>query len=335
MGSAGAQHLTGPAAGYSDRVEVSETLYAEERALHASEGEFMVKSGRREGPQQGWRSVISRVGIPIGKGAAEIEYDHDITKINKRLRYRKTVGVVAFKGGVGKTSMTMCLASTVAAHRQDGGVVAVDTVARGSLCLRVPGEQPAGGSVQALAQDQSLHSISDVRAHLMSNPHRLSVLGSRRELISEPLMPEDYLQALEQLRRHHEIVFVDTEPSTATPSYDTIIESLDALILVVSPTRDSAVPGREVLPWLRERGLTELASRTIVLLNHQSPAKPLMSVDAITNHFHNTEKVELLEIPYDPHIAEAGPISLALLDKATRRCFVKAAAILLDKLPAN
>ncbi|MEB3022950.1 MULTISPECIES: MinD/ParA family ATP-binding protein [Mycolicibacter] len=295
----------------------------------------MVTSGRREGPQQGWRSIVSRIGIPIGKGPAEIEYDHDIAKINKSLRYRKTVGICAFKGGVGKTSMTMCMASTVAAHRQEPGVVAIDTVARGSLALRVPGKQPAGGSVQALAHDPNLHTISDVRAHLMSNPHRLSVLGSPRDLNAEPLIPEEYLQALEELQRHHEIVFVDTEPSTATPAYDTIIESLDALILVVNPTHDSAVPGSEVLPWLRERGLTELASRTLVLLNCQSPAKPQVDEEAIANHFHNTEIVELLKIPYDPHIAEAGPISLALLDKDTRRVFVRAAAILLDMLPAN
>lgn len=307
----------------------------EQRSLHGGAGDFAVESGRREGPQQGWRSVVSRMGIPVGKGPAELEYDHDIATINKRLRYRKTVGVAAFKGGVGKTSVTMCLASTVAAHRQDGGVVAIDTVARGSLAMRVKGEQPADGHVKALAYDENLHTISDVRAHLMSNPHRLSVLGSHRDLVDEPLSPQEYLHALGQLHRHHEIVFVDTEPSVATPAYSTIMASLDALILVVNPSRDSAIPGREVLPWLRAHGLSELAARTIVLLNHPSPAKPHMNEEVITNHFHNNERVEVLAIPYDAHLAEAGAISLGLLDKTTRRQFVSAAAILLDKLPAT
>ena len=311
------------------------TSFDEERSLHGGAGDFAVESGRREGPQQGWRSMVSRMGIPVGKGPAELEYDHDIATINKRLRYRKTVGIAAFKGGVGKTSMTMGLASTVAAHRQDGGVVAIDTVARGSLAMRVKGEQPTDGHVKALAYDENLHTISDVRAHLMSNPHRLSVLGSHRDLVDEPLSPQEYLHALQQLHRHHEIVFVDTEPSVATPAYGTIMASLDALILVVNPSRDSAIPGREVLPWLRAHGLSELAERTIVLLNHPSPAKPHMNEEVITNHFHNNERVEVLAIPYDAHLAEAGAISLGLLDKTTRRQFVKAAAILLDKLPAT
>ena len=313
----------------------STSSFDEERSLHGGAGDFAVESGRREGPQQGWRSVISRMGIPVGKGPAELEYDHDIATINKRLRYRKTVGIAAFKGGVGKTSMTMGLASTVAAHRQDGGVVAIDTVARGSLAMRVKGEQPTDGHVKALAYDDNLHTISDVRAHLMSNPHRLSVLGSHRDLVDEPLSPQEYLHALQQLHRHHEIVFVDTEPSVATPAYGTIMASLDALILVVNPSRDSAIPGREVLPWLRAHGLSELAERTIVLLNHPSPAKPHMNEEVITNHFHNNERVEVLAIPYDAHLAEAGAISLGLLDKTTRRQFVSAAAILLDKLPAT
>lgn len=316
----------------------SQARFDEERSLHTTEREFAVKGGRREGPQQGWRSVISRMGIPLGKGAAEIAYDHDIAMINKRLRYRKTIGVVAFKGGVGKTSITICLGSTLATHRQDGGVVAVDTVARGTLAMRVKEDhRDVSGDVRSLAYDPEADeaNIDAVHAHLLSNRDRLSVLGSRRDLIAEPLAPNEYLTALERLRRHHKLVLVDTEPSTATPAFETIMESLDALILVVTPTRDGAVPASEVLPWLRARGLTELASRTIVLLNHQSPAKPHMDEESITHGFHKNEKVEVLKIPYDAHLAEASPISLELLDKNTRRQFVRAAAILLDKLPAN
>ncbi len=330
QGAAPAPSHTG---GYGPPSEPS-THYDEERALQSSRQDFTVRGGRREDPQQGWRSVVARMGIPVGKGAEEQKYDNDIAMINKRLRYRKTVGVVAFKGGVGKTSITMALASTVAKHRQEGGVVAIDTVARGTLALRVKGEQPAGGDVRSLASDAD-SDIDAVSAHLMSNQDRLSVLGSHRDLLTEPLQASEYTTALEQLRRHHKIVFVDTEPSTATPAYETIMASLDALILVVTPSRDTALLAKEVLPWLRARGLVELATRTVVLLNHATPAKPHVDKTTIAKHFHADEKVEVLEIPYDEHLAEASPVSLALLDKTTRRQFVRAAAILLDKLPAN
>jgi MinD-like ATPase involved in chromosome partitioning or flagellar assembly len=86
---------------------------------------------------------------------------------------------------------------------------------------------------------------------------------------------------------------------------------------------------------MRARGLTELHKRTIVLINHQSPAQPYLDLDETVNHFRNNESLEVSEIPWDDHLAEAGPINLDLLNKATRRQFVKVAARLVDSLPAS
>ncbi|MUL61029.1 hypothetical protein B5P44_00315 [Mycobacterium sp. CBMA 213] len=295
--------------------------------------DFALEGPRRQLPKQGWRGAVAKLGIPINKGAAELERDHYKDIINKNLANPKRVGVAAFKGGVGKTTATICLASTIAQWRYESRVVGMDTVARGTLALRVAGERKPNNSVQSLAADQRLYTGNHVRAHMMVNQHRLAVLGSDIDLDNSPLEPAEYTRACDELERYNELIFVDTEPSTATPAYETIMKSLDALVLVINPTLDSAVPGRDVLPWLRKKGLTELAGRTLVLINHQTPAKSHLDVKNVVNHFQN-EGAKVLEVMHDAHLAEAGPINLELLDKRTELQYLRASAILMELLPA-
>ncbi|WP_071289819.1 MinD/ParA family protein [Mycolicibacterium llatzerense] len=295
--------------------------------------DFALEGSRRQAPKQGWRGAVAKLGVPISKGAAELKRDHYIDTINRNLANPKKIGVVSFKGGVGKTSATICLGSTIAQCRYESRVVAMDTVARGTLALRVAGERKPDNSVQALVANKHLYTGNHVRAHMMVNQHRLAVLGSDIDLDNSPLEPGEYTRACGELERYNELIFVDTEPSTATPAYETIMRSLDALVLVINPTLDSAVPGRDVLPWLRKKGLTELAGRTLVLINHQTPTKSHLNVKNVVNHFQN-EGAKVLEVMHDAHLAEAGPINLELLDKSTELQYLRASAILMELLPA-
>jgi MinD-like ATPase involved in chromosome partitioning or flagellar assembly len=294
---------------------------------------FTNRSQRREGPQQGWRGALHRLHIPITKGDAEIDYDLDIAKINKVIRYAKVIGFASPKGGVGKTVCAMAVGSSIAAHRQNGGVVAIDTDHSGSLARRVAGDQRS--HIKRFVSDENLSSANDVVSHMQSNHHRLSVLGSSWEPLEKPLTPDDYLRALKVLQAGHLFTVVDMDTSAASPAYETIMRSLDALVIVTATSLDSAKASQDMLNWMRARGLTELHKRTVVLINHQSPAKPYLDLDETVNHFRNNESLEVSEIPWDDHLAEAGPINLDLLNKATRRQFVKVAARLVDSLPAS
>lgn len=294
---------------------------------------FTLQSQRREGPQQGWRAALHRMHIPVGKSAAETEYDLDISKINKVLRYPKAIGFAALKGGVGKTVCAMSIASTIAEHRQKGEVVALDTDHSGSLSRRVRGDQIS--DIKRFVADDALHSTNDVKAHMQSNHHRLSVLGSSREPLATALTPEEYLRAKQVLQAGHLFTVVDMDHSAASPAYETIMRSLDALVVVTATSLDSAEASQDIMDWLRARQMNELLTRTVVLINHQSPAKPHLDLDATVSHFRNSEQHDVLEIPWDEHLAEAGPINLDLLNKTTRRQFVKVAAMLVDSLPAT
>lgn len=294
---------------------------------------FTLQNQRREGPQQGWRGALHRMHVPVGKGQNEIDFDLDIARINKVIRYPKVIGFASPKGGVGKTVSAMAVASTIAAHRQKGEVVAVDTDHNGSLARRVRGDQIS--SIKRFVEDGNLHSTNDVKAHMQSNHHRLSVLGSSREPLESPLTADEYLDALQILQTGHLFTIVDMDTSAATPAYETIMRSLDALVVVTATSLDSAEASQDMMDWIRARGLTELSTRTVVLINHQSPAKPHLDLDATVSHFRNTEAHEVREIHWDEHLAEAGPINLDLLNKATKRAFVSVAALLVDSLPSG
>ena len=303
---------------------------AELRA-EATDHAFVLESRRKEGPTQGWRGALNRIHIPIRKSVAEQAYDQDIATINRTFRYSKTIGVAAFKGGVGKTTCALSLASTVAEHRTKGEVVAVDTDDRGSLARRVHGEQTS--DIQRFAHDPDLRTPNEVKSHMMSNSHRLAILGSNQSPRANGLKPEEYIRAQEILQSTHLFVFVDMDTSAASPAYETIMHSLDALVLVTATSIDSAEAGRSMREWLRARNLHDLAAHTLVLINHQSPAKPFLDLESTASYYQNNENCPVLEIPWDPHLAEASSVNLDLLDKGTRRQFVRASATLIGMLP--
>lgn len=292
---------------------------------------FVLESRRKEGPSQGWRGALNRIHIPVRKSVAEQAFDNDIATINRTFRYSKTIGIAAFKGGVGKTTCALCLASTVAEHRTKGEVAAVDTDDRGSLARRVHGEQTS--DIKRFAYDPDLQTPNEVKSHMMSNSHRLGVLGSSQSPQANALSPEEYARAQQILQNNHLFVFVDMDTSAASPAYETIMHSLDALVLVTSTAIDSAEAGRSMREWLRARNLHDLAAHTLVLINHQSPAKPFLDLENTANYYRNEQGCPVLEIPWDPHLAEASSVNLDLLDKGTRRQFVKASATLIGMLP--
>lgn len=294
---------------------------------------FAVTHRRAEGPRQGLRGVMHRWHLPARKSKAEVDYDADIELINKPLRGQKTVGIMNFKGGVGKTTLGMCVASTVAEHRREGNMVIIDTDHKGSLARRSPGEQTA--DLQQLVADPDITGVNDVAYYMLVNKHRLSILGSSTSPTAHPLQPEEYLRALQILHRGHRIVFVDMDTSAATPSYHTIVESLDALIIPIATALDAAEASGDVMDWLRANDLNDLASRVVVLLNYNTPGnRHHLDTQALAQHYKSSEGFAVVEIPWDEHLAEAGPISLDLLNKDTRRMLVKAAAEVLDTLPS-
>jgi MinD-like ATPase involved in chromosome partitioning or flagellar assembly len=273
------------------------------------------------------------MGVPVGKGETEKEYDRDISLINKQLRYPRVVGIAGFKGGTGKTSCAVCLGSTIGEHRSVGLVIGIDVDENGTLPMRMKGQQIS--DVKIFASDDAVNTPSDMRSHMMNNLHRFSILGSSLSQVSPPLSSAEYRQALDKIKKFADVslILVDMDTSAASPAYEEVMKSLDALIVVVAPTMESARLGQEMISWVREHDLGGLLDRTIVLINHNSPSKSHVNVDEVITYFKGKEKLRVLRVPWDDHLAEAGPVSLNLLNKTTRRRYVRLAAMTVESLP--
>lgn len=294
---------------------------------------------KRDRPQMGVRAVLAnKFGIPVGKGKAELEYDHLIARINRGLRNPKVIGVLGGKGGVGKTTSVMALASTLSQHRSKP-VVAITLDYNDTLSLRTKAvaDAPRGNlSVLDFATDKTIRTPNDVAGCMRNNKHRLSVLGTGLSpMRHEILTPEQYLRALHILKSNYELIIVDFGNTPNTETYWTALESLDSMVLVTSTENDSLQGSRRVEDIAREAGLLELMDqRTTVLVNHRSSADPKVNLETFVNRMHSVKAREVLDIPWDDHLSESGPVDLDLLSKPTRYQYVRAAALVVSSLPA-
>lgn len=294
---------------------------------------------KKDSPKQGFRAFLANtLRVPVGKGKAELEYDNLITLINRSLLTPKVIGVIGGKGGVGKTTTVMALASTLASIRSKP-VVAITLDYNGTLALRTKEvAAPARGDVSLLnfATDPTIRTPNDIAGCMKNNKHRLSVLGTGLNPVThDNLTSVQFTHALKMLKSQFELVIIDFGNTPNSDAYWTALKSLDLMVLVTSTENDSMQGTRLVEGMAREAGLIDLLSRrTMEIVNHRSPADPKVDLDHFVGRVQSVDHREIIEIPWDNHFSESGPVDLDLLAKNTRYQFIRAAAIAVSNLPA-
>lgn len=294
---------------------------------------------KKSKPQMGFRGFLAnRVGIPVSKGKHEMERDRYVSLVNRSLLSQKVIGFIGGKGGIGKTTTLMSVASTIAELRSKT-VVAVSLDYNQTLTIRTKSQtNPARGDVTLLefATDPTIESPTDVSSCMRINPHRLSVLGMGLNPISHDLLtPAQYETALAKLKRQYEIIFIDFGNIPNSDAYWAALNSLDALVLVTSTENDSMQGVRLVENMVQSAGRSNLLEHTSVIVNHRSPAEPKVDVDRFVGSLQSKQSREVVDIPWDEHLSESGPIDLDLLNKKrTRWQLLLTSAVIISSLPA-
>lgn len=316
---------------------------------NSDDSAWSTAAAEREGPKQGWRAGAVKIGIKLPKSARELDYDRDVLRMRRKLAYPQNVLFISLRGGVGKSTSTILLGSTLTKHRHVSDVVAFDSATDGSLRRRMPAQQNRQVTSDARQFLRSLHqraklgqalSGSEVQVQLYSNSAGLQALVAAQHLDDYQLEADEFDQILGALHNEYMINLIDMGPDRRVSTFWPAIRSAHALVLVTTPNAISIDAAKWFIDLLRDSQYKNLLTRTVLVWNNTAPGKDIViNVDATKNFLvrelspQNDPSTCLIDIPQDPHLAAGGELNLSLLRKDTKRQAERAAALLMDKLP--
>lgn len=275
---------------------------------------------RRKPPQQNsWRKAMNR----MTGGTVNPTVTHPGSPVSQRAaqpnRGAYSIAVLSLKGGVGKTTTTVCMGSTFATTRGDR-VIAVDANPDfGTLAQRGP--NTTRSTVRDLLADQEIFRYSDVRRHTSQSASRLEILASERDpAVSEAFSEADYRAVHDILDRYYNIILTDCGTGLTHSAMTGVLDTTDALVLVASPAIDSARSALATLDWLAHHGYAHLVPDATVVLSSARPGAVPVDITRLTQHF-RTRVRAVFVIPFDDHLAEGAEISMELLNRKTRQAF--------------
>ncbi|WP_327583824.1 AAA family ATPase [Nonomuraea sp. NBC_00507] len=289
---------------------------------------------RRRPPTAGWRRLVYTIsgGLIHPRPSKQERHRQELIERIRRpvAKGHYRVAVMSLKGGVGKTTTTIALGSTLAAQRGDR-VIAVDANPdRGTLSDKLRLESPS--TVRHLLNDRAgIKRYADVRSYTSQAPSRLEVLASDRDpAISEAFDAEDYAAVAELLDQFYSIAITDCGTGMLHSAMSAILTMADQIVLVSPVTVDGARSASATLDWLQAHGHRPLAAEAVVVLSAvKKTRKSSVDVEELKQHFAKRCRA-VVGVPFDPHLEEGYEVDLDLLRPATRDTYLELASVIAD-----
>jgi MinD-like ATPase involved in chromosome partitioning or flagellar assembly len=245
------------------------------------------------------------------------------------------VAVLSLKGGVGKTTTTVGLGSTLASLRGDR-VIAVDANPdRGTLSDKLRLETSA--TVRDLLNERAqIQRYADVRAYTTQAASRLEVLASDRDpTVSVAFSEQDYWDVSQVLEHYYSICLTDCGTGLLHSAMTGVLRLADQIVVVSSPSVDGARSASATLDWLQAHGYGDLVRNAVVVLAViRSRGKSAVDLDRLEQHFAARCRA-VIKVPYDPHLDEGAEMELGRLNRATADAFLMLAAEIGDGFAAS
>ncbi len=289
---------------------------------------------RHKAPSSGWRRAIFEVtgGLIRAPESATERRRHELAARAQTpvAGGHHRVAVLSLKGGVGKTTTTMGLGSTLASLRGDR-VIAVDANPdRGTLSDKLRLETAA--TVRDLLNERvQVQRYADVRAYTTQAASRLEVLASDRDpTVSVAFSDQDYSDVTQVLEHYYSICITDCGTGLLHSAMRAVLYLADQIVLVSSPSVDGARSASATLDWLQAHGYGDLVRNAVVVLSVIRPrGKSTVDLERLEQHF-SARCRAVVRIPYDAHLEEGAEVDLGLLSRATADAYLLLAAEVAD-----
>jgi putative peptide zinc metalloprotease protein len=291
--------------------------------------------GQAAPPRDGWRRFVYWLTggrINFGPSPAEVAERQLIARAKAPVAGCRSIAVISRKGGVGKTTTTLMLGHTFASLRGDRVVALDGNPDAGSLGYRVRRET-AATVTNLLADQQEIIRYADIRSYTNQAPTRLEVVASDDDpRITTALGEEEYRRAIALLERHYNLILLDTGTGVLESATKGILQLADQIVVVMSPSLDSARTAASTLDWLNENGHAELVRNAIAVVNAVRE-EGLVELDKIEEHFQGRCRA-VVQVPWDPHLSAGAETQIDRLRPVTRRAYLEVAAAVADGFTA-
>ena len=265
----------------------------------------------------------------IGGKSAEAERQRKLQIIRTPVLSCYRIAVISLKGGVGKTTTTTALGSTLATERQDK-VIAIDANPdAGTLGRRVRRE--TGATIRDLVQAiPYLNSYMDIRRFTSQAPSGLEILANDVDpAISTTFNDEDYRKVIDVLGKQYPIILTDSGTGLLYSAMRGVLDLADQLIIISTPSVDGASSASTTLDWLTAHGYADLVQRSITVISGVRETGKMIRVEDIVSHF-QTRCRGVIVVPFDEHLSAGAELDLMMMRPKTREAYFDLSAMVAE-----
>lgn len=265
----------------------------------------------------------------IGGKKEEAERQRKLQLIRTPVLSCYRIAVISLKGGVGKTTTTTALGSTLASERQDK-ILAIDANPdAGTLGRRVRRE--TGATIRDLVQAiPYLHSYMDIRRFTSQAPSGLEIIANDVDpAVSTAFNDEDYRRAIDVLGRQYPVILTDSGTGLLYSAMRGVLDLADQLIIVSTPSVDGASSASTTLDWLSAHGYADLVQRSITVISGVRETGKMIKVEDIVSHF-RTRCRGVQVVPFDEHLAAGAEVDLDMMRPKTREAYFNLGAMVAE-----
>nr|WP_307816864.1 SCO5717 family growth-regulating ATPase [Streptomyces sp. CRPSP2-6A1] len=285
-------------------------------------------NNRRQKAKSG-RPAAAGSRFKLGGKKEEAERQRKLELIRTPVLSCYRIAVISLKGGVGKTTTTTALGSTLATERQDK-ILAIDANPdAGTLGRRVRRE--TGATIRDLVQAiPYLNSYMDIRRFTSQAPSGLEIIANDVDpAVSTTFNDEDYRRAIDVLGRQYPIILTDSGTGLLYSAMRGVLDLADQLIIISTPSVDGASSASTTLDWLAAHGYSDLVSRSLTVISGVRETGKMIKVEDIVSHF-ETRTRGVVVVPFDEHLSAGAEVDLDMMRPRTREAYFNLAAMIAE-----